>query len=166
MFDTFLTRFLQALAVVLVIACTLTGCTKEMPVPEPAACSIETIADEYLAAMLEHSPTYGTYLALPDARHDRLGDNSLEALAAWEARYDEWLSEFQCHGDLSPKALVHRVCPLINGSHLVRKAIKLSNIASCCLHTNIMLRIRPIKTHKGSKLNVVQLHHDLLKVLK
>lgn len=99
MFDTFLTRFLQALAVVLVIACTLTGCTKEMPVPEPAARSIETIADEYLAAMLEHSPTYGTYLALPDARHDRLGDNSLEALAAWEARYDEWLSELAAIGE-------------------------------------------------------------------
>jgi hypothetical protein len=46
------------------------------------------------------------------------------------------------------------------------KAIKLSNLATRSLDTNIMLRIRPIKTYKGSKLNVAQLHHDLLKVLK
>jgi uncharacterized protein (DUF885 family) len=35
----------------------------------------------------------GTYYSIPGARHDRLPDNSLESLAAWQQREDAWLSE-------------------------------------------------------------------------
>jgi uncharacterized protein (DUF885 family) len=67
--------------------------------PEAAARSIEAIADEYVDAMLEVSPTYATYLALPGARHDRLEDNSLEALADWQSLEDGWLVELTAIGD-------------------------------------------------------------------
>ena len=55
--------------------------------------NIEAIADEYLAALLERRPDMGTYYSIPGARHDRLPDNSLESLAAWQQREDAWLSE-------------------------------------------------------------------------
>ncbi len=55
--------------------------------------SIEEIADEYLAALMQRYPEMGTYYSIPGARHDRLFDNSLEALAAWQAREVDWLAE-------------------------------------------------------------------------
>ena len=54
---------------------------------------IETIADEYLAAMLERYPEVATSYSIEGARHDRLFDNSLDALAEWQKREDEWLAE-------------------------------------------------------------------------
>jgi len=55
--------------------------------------SIETIADEYLAALLQRHPELGTYYSIPGARHDRLPDNSLHTLTAWQQREDAWLAE-------------------------------------------------------------------------
>jgi len=55
--------------------------------------NIEAIADEYLAALLERRPEMGTNYSLPGARHDRLPDNSLAALAQWQTREDKWLQE-------------------------------------------------------------------------
>lgn len=57
---------------------------------EPSA--IETLADEYLDAWLQRHPEMATYYDIEGARHDALFDNSQEALAAWEAREDEWLA--------------------------------------------------------------------------
>ena len=57
--------------------------------------SIEAVADEYLAAVLERYPEMGTAYSIPGASHDRLYDNSLSALAAWEAREDAWWQELQ-----------------------------------------------------------------------
>jgi len=56
---------------------------------------VETIADEYLAAYLQRHPETGTYYSLPGVRHDRLYDNSLEALEAWQKREDSWLQELE-----------------------------------------------------------------------
>ena len=74
------------------------------PAPEPASApapqrSIEAIADEYLAATLERYPTMATYYSIPGARHDKLFDNSPEALGAWEAREDAWLAELNAIGE-------------------------------------------------------------------
>jgi len=55
--------------------------------------SIDAIADEYLAALLRRHPEMGTHYGIPGARHDRLTDNSLEALTAWQQREDTWLAE-------------------------------------------------------------------------
>jgi len=59
---------------------------------------IEAIADEYLSALLEYHPELGTRYSLPDARHDRLTDNSPEARAAWQVREDAWLAELSARG--------------------------------------------------------------------
>jgi uncharacterized protein (DUF885 family) len=55
--------------------------------------NIDTIADEYLAALLQRNPEMGTNYSIPGASHYRLTDNSLEALSAWQKREDAWLAE-------------------------------------------------------------------------
>jgi uncharacterized protein (DUF885 family) len=60
---------------------------------EKSSRSLDAIADEYLAALLQRHPEMGTNYGIPGARHDRLTDNSLEALAAWQQREDTWLAE-------------------------------------------------------------------------
>jgi uncharacterized protein (DUF885 family) len=62
---------------------------------ESGSRSIEVIADEYLAALLQRHPEMGTYYSIAGARHDRLTDNSLEALAAWQHREDAWIAELE-----------------------------------------------------------------------
>jgi uncharacterized protein (DUF885 family) len=76
----------------------LAACGSVEPPSEPAHRSIEEVADEFLAAMLERNPTMGTYYAIEGARHDQLQDNSLDALAEWQARQDAWLTELNTIG--------------------------------------------------------------------
>ncbi|MBW2540873.1 MAG: DUF885 domain-containing protein [Deltaproteobacteria bacterium] len=63
--------------------------------PGSSSRSVEEIANEYLAALLQRRPDMGTYYSIPSSRHDRLPDNSLEALAAWQQREDAWLAELE-----------------------------------------------------------------------
>jgi len=76
----------------------IAACSPEATDPEPAHRSIEEVADEFLAATLKRNPTMGTYYAIEGARHDQLPDNSLDALAEWEAREDAWLTELNTIG--------------------------------------------------------------------
>ncbi len=76
----------------------LAACNPNESMLEPAHRSIEEVADEFLAATLERTPTMGTYYAIEGARHDRLYDNSLDALAEWESRQDAWLKELNTIG--------------------------------------------------------------------
>ena len=55
-----------------------------------AAAAVTALADDYLAGMLERFPETATYNGLPGARHDRLTDNSLEAVRRWDALEDGW----------------------------------------------------------------------------
>ena len=71
------------------------SCGKVAQEPQAVVRSIEVVADEYLAAMLERFPETATYYSLPGARHDGLFDNSLDAQAAWWAREDAWLLELE-----------------------------------------------------------------------
>jgi len=76
----------------------LAACSPDEPTSEPTHRSIEEVADEFLAATLERNPSMGTYYAIEGARHDQLHDNSLDALAEWEAREDAWLTELNTIG--------------------------------------------------------------------
>jgi uncharacterized protein (DUF885 family) len=79
---------MAGVAALALIVAALGGCALAPERPaDPAA--IRALADEYLAAMLERYPETITYYGLP-GRHDRLTDNSLAALAAWQAREDEF----------------------------------------------------------------------------
>ena len=49
-------------------------------------------ADEYFAAWLQRFPISATFSGVPEAPNDRLDDNALPAIRAWERREDRWLS--------------------------------------------------------------------------
>ena len=82
------------LALVLAVA----GCGKPA-VEDRARRSIDAIADDYLAAMLEHYPESATWFGIPGVRHDGLTDNTLEGYSAWEAKEDAWLTELDAIGN-------------------------------------------------------------------
>ena len=90
---------LIACAPMLFAACAPETPPAESSVAEPRQRSIEAIADEMLAARLERYPALTTYYSIAGARHDRLFDNSLEALAAWQASEDGWLDELEAIGE-------------------------------------------------------------------
>ena len=71
----------------------------KQPTPVQAQRSIDAIADEYLSALLNRYPEMGTNYSIPGARHDRLTDKSMAALAAWQAREDAWLGELEAIGE-------------------------------------------------------------------
>ena len=76
----------------------LPACGGESQNATPEARSIEAIADEYLAAVLERYPEYGTYYGTEGASHDELFDNSLDAQTGWQAREEAWLAELSAIG--------------------------------------------------------------------
>jgi uncharacterized protein (DUF885 family) len=62
--------------------------------------AIRTLADDYLAAMLQRYPEMITTFGL-EGRHDRLTDNSLAAVAAWEKQEDAFQARLSA---ISPPA--------------------------------------------------------------
>jgi uncharacterized protein (DUF885 family) len=67
------------------------------PLPASTAASqgntetrISAMADGFLQDYLERSPEAVTFYGIPGQRHDRLTDNSQQALARWRATEDRW----------------------------------------------------------------------------
>ena len=85
--STTLARGLTACVFTLALA----TCTETTPPPSP----IEQLADEYLEAWMEEDALMGTYYAIEGARHDKLSDNSLAGLAAWQKKEDAWLARLE-----------------------------------------------------------------------
>jgi uncharacterized protein (DUF885 family) len=65
------------------------------PLPADAAGRVRAVADDYFAAWVEANPIGALFNGVPEAPNDRMGDNSLAALAAWEKREDRWLSQLE-----------------------------------------------------------------------
>ncbi len=90
---------LTLMAILLISACESKSPGPTSASSEPANRSIETIADEVLAAMLVRYPSMATSFAIEGARHDRLYDNSLDALTEWQQKEDAWLAELDAIGE-------------------------------------------------------------------
>ncbi len=56
------------------------------------AALVTRLADEYVREYIARNPETATFEGLPEAPDDKLSDNSLEALAAWQAKEDGWLA--------------------------------------------------------------------------
>jgi uncharacterized protein (DUF885 family) len=70
------------------------GCTPEKPAgPPPADAHVRALADNYLAAWFSQFPELVTLFGVPGHPQDKLTDNSLEALKAWQNREDAMLAE-------------------------------------------------------------------------
>ena len=80
------------------LVASLLGCRKEqakegLPSTEAATARVNTLADEYIKEALARFPEQAAGLGLPDTAPDRLTDNSLEALHAWQQIEDRWAAE-------------------------------------------------------------------------
>jgi len=117
--------------------------------------SIEVIADEYLAALLQRHPEIGTNYSLPGARHDRLFDNSLHALTAWQAREDTWLRELEQTGspaevgsrDWVSYGILHETLSAEKASRLCRRELwSASTTTSWHNYWPSLFEIQPVDT--------------------
>ncbi|HEX4378948.1 MAG TPA: DUF885 family protein, partial [Candidatus Acidoferrum sp.] len=77
------------------LALSLCACNQQsqQPAAPPSDAHVKSLADAYLAAYFERFPEQITLYGLPNRRQDKLTDNSLDAIKAWEAREDAWLAE-------------------------------------------------------------------------
>lgn len=93
-------RLLASSVVLLSAACAGSPSVAGQPAPEAAptpgdsavASRVRALADEYFAAWLQRFPMAATFSGVPETPNDRLDDNSLPAIRAWEGREDGWLS--------------------------------------------------------------------------
>jgi uncharacterized protein (DUF885 family) len=65
------------------------------PAAGTPAARITALADAIWTTTLQYAPIYGTFLGLPDARHDLLGDNSLAASERQDSLGDVWLARLR-----------------------------------------------------------------------
>src|SRR5947208_4845124 len=87
------------LCVCLVAATTACHAPGEQAKPAPARESsdarVRALADAYLAGYFDRNPDGVTLYGIPGRHHDKLPDNSLDALKAWEAKEDSWLAQIK-----------------------------------------------------------------------
>jgi uncharacterized protein (DUF885 family) len=74
------------------------ACRKKQPAPqqpptENLAAKVTALADEYIKEALFRYPEQAAFLGFVEAPQDRLTDNSLDALRAWQAKEDRWAAE-------------------------------------------------------------------------
>src|SRR6266446_6816808 len=72
------------------------GCSRpaEQPPARPSAdAQVRALADAYLDGFFERYPDAVTLFGVPGRHHDKLPDNSLDAVKAWQAREDAWLAQ-------------------------------------------------------------------------
>src|SRR5688572_8968669 len=89
------------------------GTTPPVGTPEPAAAGagshpenaagaarqVTAVADEYWKELIETFPLYGVYFGVPETPNDRLNDNSLSTLRAFERKEDRWLQRLSAVDD-------------------------------------------------------------------
>src|SRR5665213_1514375 len=105
----------------------LAACSSPPPkpaAPPPADPAAKALADGYIAAYLDRYPEQATEFGVPGRHHDKLTDNSLDALKAWEAKEDAWLVEAKA---IDPSAIA--TSPMRAAYAIARESIE-SNIGS------------------------------------
>src|SRR3954447_5397634 len=60
-----------------------------------AGSQVRQLADAFLAGYFDRNPDAVTLYGVPGRHHDRLPDNSLEALKTWQAKEDAWLAQIR-----------------------------------------------------------------------
>ena len=86
-------RLLLALLTVCTVVSSCRRSQAPAPAPEPADTRVRALADAYVDGFLNEFPEQVTSYGIAGRRHDRLTDNSLTALATWQAQEDRWLSD-------------------------------------------------------------------------
>lgn len=86
---------MRQLSLLLAIVLGLSACNRSTPAAPPQAADdrVRQLADTFVDAYLDQFPESATFYGIPGRAHDRLSDNSLAALAAWQQREDAWLAD-------------------------------------------------------------------------
>ncbi len=86
---------------------------------EASDARVRALADAYLAGYFDRNPDGVTLYGIPGRHHDKLPDNSLDALKAWEAKEDSWLAQIK---QLDPATI--DAAPLRGTYAIVREALE------------------------------------------
>jgi uncharacterized protein (DUF885 family) len=95
--------------------------------PPPSDARVRQLADTYLAGFFERFPEAVTQYGIPGRRQDKLIDNSLDALRAWQQREDGWLAEAK---QIDPATIAD--APLRATYAIVREALEGSTATRVC----------------------------------
>jgi uncharacterized protein (DUF885 family) len=112
------------------LACLLSFACTQPPAhdaPPPPDARVRPLADAYLAAYFERFPESVTQYGIPGHRQDKLTDNSLDALRAWQQREDAMLTEAKA---IDPAAIAD---PSLRATYaIVREALEGSIATRVC----------------------------------
>src|SRR5204863_5861005 len=114
----------------IVCAAVAAGCSRGTPAPAAtpqADEAVKSLADAYLAGYFDRHPEERTVFGVPGSHHDRLTDNSLDALKAWQAREDAWLQQARA---IRVSAIAG--APMRATYAIVREALESSMVARVC----------------------------------
>ena len=95
--------------------------------PPPPDARVRQLADAYLAAYFDRFPEAVTQFGVPGHRQDRLTDNSLDALRAWQQREDRMLADVK---QIDPSAIAD--APLRATYAILREALEGSIATRVC----------------------------------
>ena len=86
---------MQKLLLALFVCLAAAACNQQpqQPAAPPSDAHVKALADTYLAAWFDRNPEQITEFGVPNHRQDKLTDNSLDAITAWQSREDAWLAE-------------------------------------------------------------------------
>ena len=77
-----------------VLCASMLACRRSaQPVAQTADERVRALAGAYLDGYFERNPDQVTLYGVPGRHHDKLPDNSLDALAIWQTREDAWLKD-------------------------------------------------------------------------
>jgi len=122
-----LTGFVCACLILAAAACGRREERRPAPATPSADAAVRTLADAYLAGYFDRNPDAVTVYGVPGRRHDKLPDNSLDALNAWHAREDAWIAQAK---QIDPAAIE---TPALRATYaIVREALEGSAAARVC----------------------------------
>ena len=115
----------------ILVLCALGVAACRAPAPPPAESVVDervkALADTYVNGYFERNPEQLTFYGIPGRHHDRLTDNSLAALSAWESKEDVWLADAK---GIDPAAITS---PALRATYaIVREALEGSIGARVC----------------------------------
>ena len=99
----------------------------DSPATEATDSRIRALADTYVDSFFDRFPEQVTYYGVAGRAHDRLTDNSLAAIQAWQKREDAWLEEIRA---IDPVSIVS--APLKATHAILREALESSKAARVC----------------------------------
>ena len=119
-------RLTFAAVFVCVLSCRQTAQPPGVHEP-PADEGVRQLADAYLDGYFARNPDQATIYGVPGRQHDKLPDNSLDALAQWHAREDAWR---RTAAAINPAAIAS---PSLQATYaIVREALEGSIAARPC----------------------------------